>query len=356
MEDTSPSIQPIEVQDTDFDAILDIRPHASSTPTLPGAVAVSADLLAANPSGFISTKSDSLLIICDIGVRSATTTNGLRSAGYISAVSLDGGIEAWIAAGLATEAPEGLSPEDYIRYDRQLKLPGFGVTGQQALRDARVAIVGVGGLGAPVLAYLAGAGVGHMTIIDSDRVEASNLHRQPIYAMDDVGRTKSEAAAEYAAALNPVVEIATRTARIDETNAVELLEDHDVVVTCTDSFDTAHAINAAAVELGIPMVFASVYRTEGQLAVFDAQAGSCYACVFPEDSGGTGLDCSIVGVLGPVTGAIGSMQATEVVSLITGLGRPSVSKLTLYDALAQTMDSVAIHKKPNCPVCGAGDE
>lgn len=346
------SIRPIEAQDTAFDRILDIRPHASATPTIPGAIAVSAERLLSNPSRFIDSTSHSVLIVCDIGLRSDAVTRNLRSDGYASAVSLDGGIEEWIAEGLATDDPDGLSPDEFVRYDRQLKLPWFGIAGQQALRGARVAIVGVGGLGSPVLGYLAAAGIGYLTIIDSDRVEISNLHRQPIYTMNDVGGLKSEAAASYAKALNPTVEIAQSAVTLDTSNAVGLLRGHDVIVTCTDTFATAQAINSAAVDLGIPTVFGSVYRTEGQMSVFDARFGPCYACVFPDESGGPDQDCSIVGVLGAVTGVVGSMQAAEVVKILVGSTGVNNASLVMYDAQSQSIDAVSLRKRPSCAVCG----
>ena len=355
MTDSPRDLGPEEAHRSHFSAVFDIRPHASSTRTLPGAILVSAESLVDRPSDFIATSSDALLIVCDIGRRSAVVTDQLRSAGYGGAVSLDGGIEAWALAGLATEAPEGLTRDEYVRYDRQLKLPDFGMSGQQSLRDARVAVVGVGGLGAPVLAYLAGAGVGHLTIIDSDRVEVSNLHRQPIYTMSDVGRPKTEAASHYVAALNPTVEVTMVAVHIDDTNATDLLVGNDVVVLCTDSFETAHAVNKAAVDLGVPMVFGSVYRSEGQFAVFDATTGPCYACVFPQDRGGSALDCSIVGVLGPVTGIVGAIQAAETIKLVTGVGQPVSGSLRLYDAQNQTFDSLVVRKNPACAACGSDD-
>ena len=332
--------------------MLDIRPHASSTPTIPGSVAVSADALLSDPSRYVGPDAEAVLIICDIGLRSAVVTTQLRSAGVVAATSLEGGMEAWIAAGLETALPGGLSPFEFVRYDRQLKLPGFGVAGQQALRDARVAIVGVGGLGSPVLGYLAAAGIGRLTLIDSDQVEISNLHRQPIYTTDDVGRSKSEAAADYARALNPTIKVAHSVSRLNASNALELLHGHDLVVTCTDSFEATQAINTAAVSLGIPMVFGSVYRTEGQLAVFDARFGPCYACAFPQVSEGAGLDCSIVGVLGPVTGVVGSMQAVEVLKTLIGSRDVNTTSLVMYDVLSQTIDTVMLRKRPSCVVCG----
>lgn len=352
MKDMPPSVKPIDVSAMEFDAMLDIRPHAASTPTIPGSVAVVAEDLLSDPARFISADSESVLIVCDIGLRSARLTSELRSSGFPNVISLEGGMDRWMAEDLDIELPRGLSPGDQLRYDRQLKLPNFGISGQRALRDARVVIVGAGGLGSPVLGYLAAAGVGHLTIIDSDRVEISNLHRQPIYTTDDVGTSKATAAAWYALGLNPTIEVAHSVSLLDESNALPLLREHDLVVTCTDNFEATRAINAAAVALGIPMVFGSVYRTEGQLAVFDARSGPCYACAFPQTQGGPAQDCSIVGVLGPVTGVIGSMQAAEAVKVLIGSIDVNTTSLIMYDGLSQTMDSVTLEKRPTCTVCG----
>jgi len=352
MADRRRGISAHEAQSAAFPLIFDIRALAASTPAIPSARPVSADELTSSPDRFIDSTETPLLIVCDIGFRSAIVTDLLRSAGYNEAVSLEGGMEGWTAIGLPLDSPEGLTQQQYRRYDRQLKLPDFGVAAQQALGNARVAVVGAGGLGAPVLAYLAAAGVGNLTIIDSDDVEVSNLHRQPIYRTQDVGTGKARTAADFVSALNPDVTVGARSLRLDDSNAIDALADHDIIVTCTDSFETAHAINAAAVDLGIPLVFGSVYRTEGQLAVFDSRSGPCYACVFPTDADGSALSCSIVGVLGPVTGVVGSMQAGEVVKLLTEIGESSSGRLGLYDARTQTMESVSVRKNPACRVCG----
>ncbi len=353
MTDSSASIQSIEANKANFDLVLDIRPHAGSTPTVSGAVAVTADRLLSNPSQFIGSNDDLVLVVCDIGLRSAIVTDQLRSIGYGSAISLEGGIESWIAAGLPITSPQGLSIDDYARYDRPLKLPAFGIPGQQALASARVAIVGVGGLGSPVLGYLAAAGVGHLTIIDSDNVELSNLHRQPIYTTGDVGRAKSEAAASYAAALNPH----DRDHGIHRTHRTLQRRSHPFVATTSLSrVPTASTQHTRSMELrccsGFPMVFGSVYRTEGQLAVFDARSGPCYACVFPAQSTDPGLDCSIVGVLGPVTGVIGSMQATETIKVVIGSSNANTGALVLYDAESQSIDRLSLQKVASCATCG----
>lgn len=351
MTGTPHRIRPADVHDAAFSAVLDIRPHALSTPTLPNATPVSAELLTSDPADFIADMSSPILVVCDAGVRSDVVATQLNLSGYENVASLEGGIAAWMDAGLPTRSPAGLSADEYVRYDRQLKLPDFGIPAQRAILDARIAIVGVGGLGSPVLSYLAGAGVGAITIIDSDSVEVSNLHRQPIYSMHDVGKPKADAAATYAAALNPTIDVVAVTQRIDEANVTDTLADHDAVVTCTDSFDTAHAINGAAVELGIPMVFGSVYRTEGQFSVFDAQEGPCYACVFPPGRETQGLDCSIVGVLGPVTGVVGSFQAIETLKIAAGLDRSIAGTLKIYDAQSETIESLTVRKDPTCTVC-----
>ena len=345
-------IRPEDAHEAAFSAVLDIRPHALSTPTLPGAEPVSAELLTSDPDEFITDLSVSVLIVCDAGVRSDVVATQLNLAGYENVASLEGGIAAWVDAGLATISPTGLSADEYTRYDRQLKLPDFGIPAQQAIGSARIAIVGAGGLGAPVLSYLAGAGVGTITIIDSDNVEVTNLHRQPIYSMDDVGRPKAAAAAAYATALNPTIDMVAISKRIDEVNVTDILAGHDAVVTCTDSFDTAHAINRAAVELGIPMVFGSVYRTEGQFAVFDATEGPCYACVFPPGTGTQGLDCSIVGVLGPVTGVVGSFQAIEALKIAAGIDSSIAGSLKIYDSGTETIESLTVKKNQMCTICG----
>ncbi|MDK1011150.1 MAG: ThiF family adenylyltransferase [Actinomycetota bacterium] len=352
MTDRQPEVTATEAHAASFPLIFDIRSHASSTPTLPRATIVSTDDLINHPARFVGSVDDPVLIICDIGVRSRVVTDQLRTMGYGGAVSLEGGIESWTAAGFPTVAPEGLTADAFRRYDRQIKLPGLGVPGQQALMAARVAVVGAGGLGAPVLAYLAGAGVGHLTIIDSDSVEVSNLHRQPIFRSDEVGVSKAAAAAAFVSALNPDISAEPQAVRLSAESAVDLLEGHDIVVTSTDSLEATRAINAAAVNLRIPMVFGSVYRFEGQIAVLDARDGPCYDCVFPAGVDEGALDCSIVGVLGSVTGVVGAMQATEVIKLITGIGETSSGRLALYDARTRSLDSLRIRKNAACDTCG----
>lgn len=351
--DSSPdhSIDPLRAETASFECIVDIRFAASTTPRIEGSSCIPSGDLLASPSIYIPDLLTPTLVVCDIGLRSANATRALRNAGYANVVSLSGGMEAWFDADLPVYQPGHLTSGQYRRYDRQIKLPGVGVHGQSALGAASVAIVGVGGLGAPVLSCLAGSGVGHITIIDPGDVELSNLHRQTIYTTAGVGSPKVEQAAAFVAELNPEIEVSPVHLILDESNAQDLLRNHDVIVVCTDSFETAHTINSASVGLGIPMVFGSVYRTEGQLGVFDPRIGGCYACVFPVHAIPGNLDCSIVGVLGAVTGVVGSMQAAEVVKLLTGTGEPTVGILHLYDAADQTLTRLVVRRNPDCEVC-----
>lgn len=354
MDSDDMGIAPHAANTSGFERVLDIRFAAATTPTIEGARSVSSAALLEDPSHFIPTMTTPTLIVCDIGLRSRTAALALQTAGYSSIRSLSGGMEAWFDEKLPVHTPGLLTAEQYRRYDRQIKLPGVGVEGQHRLGSSSVAIVGVGGLGAPVLSYLAGSGVGRITVIDSGVVELSNLHRQTIYTTQGVGAEKAEQAAAFATQLNPEVEMHHRHLTLSSSNAAEALSGHDVLVVCTDSFETAHVVNEASVELGIPMVFGSVYRTEGQLAVFHPGVGGCYACLFPYNAGVQPLDCSIVGVLGPATGVIGAMQAGEVIRILTHSEPPSVGLLSLYNADGQSIENVSIRKNVNCAVCASG--
>ena len=352
MEETPLEANPTDVDLAAFELTIDVRPHARTSPSIGEAVVVGLGDLVSEPSSWISSIDTPVLIVCDIGLRSHMATEHLRSVGYTAVVSLAGGIDAWRAAGLPVTATQGLSPAQLDRYDRHLKLAAVGVPGQRALLDATVAVVGAGGLGSPVIAYLAAAGVGTIRVIDDDAVEASNLQRQPIHRGTDVGSSKTESAERFATGLNPDVTVEAISQRLDEDNARSLLEGVAVVVDASDNFAARYAINDAAVSLQIPVVFASVYAMEGQVAVFDSRVGPCYRCVFPEPpDASVPLDCTTIGVLGSVTGVLGSIQATEAIKLITGAGETLTGKLLLYDARDQSFTTLPVTRDPVCPVC-----
>jgi adenylyltransferase/sulfurtransferase len=247
-----------------------------------------------------------------------------------------------------------LSPEQARRYARQLSLPGLGSEGQRRLLDATVAIVGVGGLGCPAALYLAAAGVGRMVLVDGDRVDASNLHRQVLYGTGDVGRPKVEAAAERLRQLNPDVAVEARPVRLAADNAREILGPADIVLDGSDNFPTRFLVSDACVLLGKPNAHGSVFRFEGQVSFFDARSGPCYRCLHPEPPPpGLVPSCAEAGVLGILPGVVGCLQATETVKYLLGIGEGLAGRLVVYDALSMTFRELRLGKDPACPSCGA---
>ena len=239
------------------------------------------------------------------------------------------------------------------RYARHVLLPQVGRTGQERLSSSRVLVVGAGGLGSPALLYLAAAGIGTLGVVDDDVVETSNLQRQVIHSDADVGRLKTESAVDAVARVNPSVEVVPHDLRLGSSNALEVLRDYDVVLDGTDNFPTRYLLNDACVLLGKPHVWGSIYRFDGQVSVWWAEHGPCYRCVFPTPPPpGAVPSCAEGGVLGVLCAAIGSVQATETVKLLLGVGEPLVGRLLLHDALAMTWDALPVRKDPDCPVCG----
>ncbi len=239
-----------------------------------------------------------------------------------------------------------------LRYSRQIMLPGFGIEGQERLRSSRVLIVGMGGLGAPAAMYLAAAGVGELLIADFDRVDLSNLQRQIVHFSGDIGRPKVDSARETLLALNPEVRVTPLDEQLDRDSLRELAGDSDAVVDATDNFSARFAINRACVEAGTPLVSGAAVRMEGQVSVFSNGPDSpCYQCLYPE---GEELDqtCAENGVLAPVVGIIGSIQATETIKLLSGVGAPLAGRLLILDAATMEWRSMRLTKDPECPVCG----
>ena len=239
------------------------------------------------------------------------------------------------------------------RYSRQMILPEIGREGQERLRTGSVLFVGAGGLGAPAALYLAAAGVGRIGLVDPDRVERSNLHRQVLYATHDEGRLKVEAAAERLGSLNPGVEFSLHPVRLEAENALDLMDGYDLVLDGTDTFATRYLVNDACVLAGIPNVHASVSRFEGQASVFAADSGPCYRCIF-EAPPPPGLvpSCAEGGVIGVLPGLLGLIQATEALKLLLGVGEPLMGRLLLVDALGMQFRTLRVDKNPDCPVCG----
>jgi len=252
-----------------------------------------------------------------------------------------------------TDAPP-LRPDQYDRYRRHLTLPEFGLEGQQALLDARVLLIGMGGLGCPLAQYLAAAGVGTLGLVDFDVVDASNLQRQLLYGVADIGRPKLDVAVERIHALNPDVQVDVHRLQLDSGNAMEILAAYDVIVDGTDNFPTRYLINDACVLLGKPNVHGSIFQFEGQATVFDARHGPCYRCLYPEPPPpGAVPSCAEGGVLGVLPGLVATIQATETIKLLTGIGDPLYGRLLRYDALRMKFDEFKLKKDSQCPVCGS---
>src|SRR6202042_2577257 len=243
--------------------------------------------------------------------------------------------------------------DEVKRYSRHLIIPDVGMAGQKRLKNAKVLVVGAGGLGSPALLYLAAAGVGTLGIVDFDTVDESNLQRQIIHGVSDVGKSKAESAKESIEEVNPYVKVILHKVRLDSDNALEIFAQYDLIVDGTDNFATRYLVNDACVLLGKPYVWGSIYRFDGQASVFWADYGPCYRCLYPEPPPpGMVPSCAEGGVLGVLCASIGSIQVTEAIKVITGIGDPLVGRLMIYDALEMSYRSVKVRKDPECPVCG----
>jgi sulfur-carrier protein adenylyltransferase/sulfurtransferase len=246
-----------------------------------------------------------------------------------------------------------LSVDEVKRYSRHLIIPDVGMTGQKRLKNAKVLVVGAGGLGSPALLYLAAAGVGTLGIVDFDVVDESNLQRQIIHGVSDIGHPKAESARNSIREINPYVDVVLHQERLDSDNALQVFEPYDLIVDGTDNFATRYLVNDAAVLLGKPYVWGSIYRFDGQASVFWSEHGPCYRCLYPEPPPpGMVPSCAEGGVLGVLCASIGSIQVNEAIKIITGIGDPLVGRLMIYDALEMTYRSVQVRKDPECPVCG----
>ena len=246
-----------------------------------------------------------------------------------------------------------LSREEVLRYSRHLIMPEVGMDGQLKLKQARVLMIGAGGLGAPLGLYLAAAGVGHLGILDFDVVDFTNLQRQVTFSTTDVGRPKIEAAKERLSAMNPAIEITTHETRLTSENALDIFKDYDIIVDGTDNFPTRYLVNDACVLLGKRNVYGSIFRFEGQVSIFGAPDGPCYRCLYPEPPPpGLVPSCAEGGVLGVLPGIVGSLQAIETIKLILGAGDSLVGRLMLFDALGMKFRELKLKKNPDCPLCG----
>ena len=335
--------------------IIDVRESwETADGTVPGALLIERGMLELSIGRAEPAVDRPLILMCAGGDRSAISAQSLGQMGYENVFNLTGGFNAWRDQGLPVTRPSLLDDAARARYLRHLAIEEVGEKGQKRLLDSRVFITGAGGLGSPAALYLAAAGVGCITLIDNDRVERSNLQRQILHSDHLVGHLKTESAAQRLHALNPDIRIETISQRLTEDNAEQLLEGHDVIVDGSDNFPTRYLLNDTCIRLGLPLVYGAVLRFTGQVAVFHAGAGDqpCYRCLFPEPP----LDqdapnCAQAGVLGVMPGVIGTLQATETLKLLLGIGQPLISRLIQYNALDATFRTTRLIPDPECPAC-----
>jgi molybdopterin/thiamine biosynthesis adenylyltransferase/rhodanese-related sulfurtransferase len=340
---------------TESPLFIDVRePDEWEEGHIPGAIYVSRGRLEQRIEGLVPDKSRALVVYCSGGYRSAFATKVLGEMGYADVVNLAGGFTDWKRNGFDVTIPRVLSPEQRARYSRHLLIPEVGEDGQQRLLDARVLLVGAGGLGSPSSLYLAAAGVGTLGIVDADVVDESNLQRQIVHSTDRLGEPKVLSAKRTIEALNPDVRVVPFQERLTSENVDRVLADGwDVIVDGADNFPTRYLVNDASVWHGIPVVHGSIFRFEGQVTVFSPGAGPCYRCLFPQPPPPElAPSCAEGGVLGVLPGIIGSIQANETLKLILDRGDSLAGRLLLFDALGTTLDEVTVRRNPDCPVCG----
>jgi sulfur-carrier protein adenylyltransferase/sulfurtransferase len=321
---------------------------------IPGAVHVARGNFESRIEGVVTDKSTPVVLYCAAGNRSAFAAKTLEDLGYDSVHSLIGGFTDWKRNGGEITMPRTLSPERRTRYSRHLLIPEIGEEGQLKLLDARVLLIGAGGLGSPAALYLAAAGIGTLGIVDADIVDETNLQRQIVHSLDTLGTPKVDSAKRAIEALNPDVDVRTYRERLTSENIDRILDDGwDLIVDGADNFPTRYLVNDASVWRGIPVVHGSIYRFEGQVTVFKPHDGPCYRCLFPEPPPPElAPSCAEGGVLGVLPGIVGSLQTSEAIKLAAGIGDPLVGRLLLFDALSTEFNEVKIERRADCPVCG----
>jgi len=334
--------------------LVDTRePHEFQEAHLDGGKLVPPGLLRDEIAAAAPDKSARTILYCRSGNRSYTAAEEMQALGYENVASMAGGILAWQEQGLPVVAAEGMTPEQRERYSRHTLLPEVGVEGQIKLLNAKVLLVGAGGLGAPAALYLAAAGIGTLGVVDDDAVDASNLQRQVIHNTERVGMPKTESARRTIEALNPDVNVVEYRTRLDASNILEILADYDVIVDGADNFPTRYLLNDASVRLRKPVVSASILSFDGQISTFVPYEGPCYRCLYPTPPPAElAPSCSANGVLGVMAGTMGLLQANEVIKLVLGIGEPLVGRLLLFEALGTRFTELKVRRDPGCPICG----
>ena len=353
IDETDPSAVS-EVLGADGVVIIDVREQDEwSAGHIPGAKFVTRGHLESRIEGAAPNRSDRVILYCASGNRSALAAKTLREElGYEHVESMTGGFTLWKDRGYAVDTPRTFTPEQRQRYSRHFLLNEVGQAGQEKLLDAKVLLLGAGGLGSPTALYLAAAGVGTIGIVDDDVVDVSNLQRQVIHTTSRVGVAKVDSAEQAINDLNPDVVVKKFQTRLDASNIVDIIKDFDIVVDGVDNFPTRYLLNDASVRLKIPVVSAAILGFEGQLSVFAPYEGPCYRCLFRQPPPAElAPSCGANGVLGVLPGTMGLLQSTEVVKLIIGEGDPLIGRLLIYDALGATTTELKVRRDPECPIC-----
>jgi molybdopterin/thiamine biosynthesis adenylyltransferase/rhodanese-related sulfurtransferase len=321
---------------------------------IPGAVHVPRGHLESRIERAAPDRSQRVILYCATGQRSALAANTMEKLmGYEDVASMNGGFVLWKDRGYPFDRPRILTAEQKERYSRHLLVPEVGLEGQEKLLDAKVLLIGAGGLGSPSALYLAAAGVGTLGIVDDDVVDLSNLQRQVIHTQARIGESKVESARQTIAALNPDVEVVAHQTRLSKENVLDLIADYDVIVDGADNFPTRYLLNDAAVRLRKPVVHASILGFDGQLTVFVPYEGPCYRCLYPQPPpADLAPSCGANGVLGVLPGIMGLLQANETIKLIIGAGEPLVGRLLLFEALSTQFTTLRVRRDHECPVCG----
>ncbi len=338
--------------------LIDTRePHEYQEAHLENGKLVPPGLLVDEIASAAPDKSARTIIYCRSGNRSYKAAEQMEALGYTDVASMAGGILAWQEQGLPVLATEGMTPEQRDRYSRHTLLPEVGVDGQLKMLNAKVLLLGAGGLGAPTALYLAAAGIGTLGLVDDDVVDASNLQRQVIHNTERIGTPKTESARLTIEALNPDVKVIEHRMRLNAENILGVIEDYDVIVDGADNFPTRYLLNDASVRLRKPVVSASILSFDGQISTFVPFEGPCYRCLYPTPPPAElAPSCSANGVLGVMAGTMGTLQANEVLKLVIGTGEPLIGRLLLYEALGTRFTELKVRRDPECPICGPNAE
>jgi len=335
-------------------AIIDVREGEEfAAGHLPGAKHVPRGYLESRIDNAVPDRTQRVILYCATGQRSALAAHTLtEELGFERVESMTGGITLWKDRGYEVDVPQTLTAEQRERYSRHVLVPEVGLDGQLKLLEAKVLLLGAGGLGSPTALYLAAAGVGTLGIVDNDVVDLSNLQRQVIHSTSKIGIPKVDSAEQAIHDLNPDVKVVKYQTRLDASNIMEIIAGYDVIVDGVDNFPTRYLLNDASVRLKIPVVSAAILGFEGQLSVFAPYDGPCYRCLFRQPPPAElAPSCGANGVLGVLPGTMGLLQATEVIKLITGSGDPLIGRLLMYDALEATTTELKVRRDPECPIC-----